>query len=198
MRAVRLRVTKLSFRRVYNDYRGLPCGTAKRAGRRPHRETLEMMTPPPLKKADPLARRWLAPLAGAVVVLASIYMWRMLEAQHRRQTERTVQLVPESVRTELSESMGARIRSLVRIAKRWEFRDGTPRREWELDALNYVAHQPGFQAIEWIDPSYYVRWIIPIEGNETAQDINLFQVSHEHVPSLGVSEEYSINVEKSP
>ena len=135
-----------------------------------------------------MARRWLAPLAGAVVVLFSIYMWRLLEAQERRQIGRTVQLVAESVRTELSEAMEAHIDALARMAKRWESRGGTPKPEWEADALNYVSHQPGFQAIEWVDPSFHVRWIVPLDGNEAAQDLDLTRVPREHVPDLRISE----------
>lgn len=65
----------------------------------------------------------------------------------------------------------SRILALERMASRWVVRKGTPRKEWEEDATHYVADLIGFQAIEWIDTTYHVRWIIPFEGNESAQDL---------------------------
>lgn len=65
----------------------------------------------------------------------------------------------------------SRLLAMERMASRWITRKGTPRNEWEEDAQYYVDHQPGFQAIEWIDSSFHVRWIVPFKGNESAQDL---------------------------
>jgi sensor domain CHASE-containing protein len=62
--------------------------------------------------------------------------------------------------------MEARIRSLGRMAKRWEFSGAPPRAVWENDATNYVYDFPDLQALEWIDASHLVRWIVPLAGNE--------------------------------
>jgi len=66
-----------------------------------------------------------------------------------------------------------RIQSLKRIVTRWQARGGTPRQEFEIDAKAYIDDSPGYQAIEWVDNSFHVRWIVPFIGNEKAQDLNL-------------------------
>jgi PAS domain S-box-containing protein len=52
------------------------------------------------------------------------------------------------------------------MAQRWKMRGGTPKDEWEDDATNYWQGYPGFQALEWIDSNNYVRWVIPLTGNQ--------------------------------
>ncbi len=66
-----------------------------------------------------------------------------------------------------------RIPSLVRMARRWEARGGTPKEEWELDARVHLADVPGLQALEWVDKTFHVRWVVPQEGNQKALDLNL-------------------------
>ncbi len=45
--------------------------------------------------------------------------------------------------------------------------DLTQRRRKVEFAAASVRDLPGFQAIEWIDCSFYVRWIVPLAGNLT-------------------------------
>ena len=74
----------------------------------------------------------------------------------------------------LNTKIEGRIRSLVRMAERWEF-SGRPERDvWENDAKNYVKDFPDFQAIEWIDGTHTLRWIEPLEGNEAKIGQDLF------------------------
>ncbi|MFQ5889839.1 MAG: ATP-binding protein [Gemmatimonadota bacterium] len=47
---------------------------------------------------------------------------------------------------------------------------------WESDATDYFDHQPAFHTIEWVDPSFHARWIVPLEGNEAALDQTTWRV----------------------
>jgi PAS domain S-box-containing protein len=68
------------------------------------------------------------------------------------------------------------------MAKRWESRGGTPKREWEIDAQSYVSDYKGYQAIEWVDPSFHIRWVVPRSGNEAAQNLNVARESRRRIP----------------
>jgi len=66
-----------------------------------------------------------------------------------------------------------RVQSLTRIVNRWEVRGGTPQFEFAKDAQAYLTDDPGYQAIQWVDKNLYVRWIIPLQGNEQALNLNI-------------------------
>src|SRR6476469_10293284 len=59
------------------------------------------------------------------------------------------------------------------MANRWEADGGTPKALWEADAEAYVKDFYGYQAIELVDPSFKVRWVAPLAGNEAAQNLDL-------------------------
>ena len=59
------------------------------------------------------------------------------------------------------------------MAERWDDLDSRNRQRWEKDARLMVTADPGIQAIEWVDPSSHVRWIMPLAGNEPALNLDL-------------------------
>ncbi len=59
------------------------------------------------------------------------------------------------------------------MARRWEVGGKPPRWIWEADAADYVVHYPGYQAIYWVDPSFHVRWVMPLIGNHRAVGLDL-------------------------
>jgi diguanylate cyclase (GGDEF)-like protein len=85
------------------------------------------------------------------------------------QLQRDAEVLASVIKVDLS----ARIRSLQRLTGRWQARGGTPKDEFLADAKAYVRDQPGYQALEWVDTDYIVRWIEPLAGNEAAQNLNL-------------------------
>ncbi|MEE9250666.1 MAG: ATP-binding protein [Alphaproteobacteria bacterium] len=116
---------------------------------------------------------WITIPVGLSVVTLAVALWQALIVQERVQIERIILAQANSLRSEIKELVEPRILALVRMAKRWEVRGRTPRAEWESDAKLILAHQPGFQAIEWVDPSFRVRWIVPAERNRADRDLDL-------------------------
>ena len=117
--------------------------------------------------------RWL-PIAVVIgVVMITLFLWQVLNLQERAQIEQIVKLKAEAIKNEIRAHTHNQVHALVRMGKRWEVRNKTPRDEWESDVEFYVSHYPSVQAIEWVDASFHVRWIVPLEGNEQAQDLNL-------------------------
>ena len=58
-----------------------------------------------------------------------------------------IQLESSSVKDVVAAELKTRIDALERMAKRWESRGGTPKREWEIDAQSYIKDYKGYQAI---------------------------------------------------
>ena len=117
--------------------------------------------------------RWLPILMGLVVAILTAFIWKALDRQESAQIVQMGQLAAASVKSEILAQMESQTLALVRVAKRWEYLAGTPRGAWEADAKHYTAHNPGSQAVEWVDPSSRVRWIVPLDGNEAALDLDL-------------------------
>ena len=116
----------------------------------------------------------LLPVAiGVVLCTLSVMLWRSLVVNERAQLQREIAGQTEVLKTKLGKIIEQRILAMDRMARRWETRRGIPQKDWQVDAHNFIAHQPGYQAIEWVDRTFHVRWIVPTKGNEAAQDLDL-------------------------
>ncbi|MCK5883727.1 MAG: response regulator [Bacteriovoracaceae bacterium] len=71
------------------------------------------------------------------------------------------------------ELLGPALKSIERIAKRWETDKGTSKYTWSSDINQYIADYKYVQALEWVDSKNIVRWIIPLKGNEQALNYDL-------------------------
>ena len=112
-------------------------------------------------------------LIGLGIAAVSAYFWKSVgDLGNNRLREQIQNEAADSVRLIRSDLEG-RVQLLSRMADRWEIRGGIPREEWESDALNVFTHDPGYQALEWVDPSFRVNWIIPVEGNEDAVNLDI-------------------------
>ena len=118
-------------------------------------------------------KRSLPVLVGVSISGLTLFLWQALTAQEITQIQRKGEFATVSVQQEITGQIENRILSLARMAKRWELQGGTPQAQWYADAQNQLKDYPGFQAIELVDSSFYVRWIVPIPGNEAAQNLNL-------------------------
>ena len=113
----------------------------------------------------------------SLVVAASVAFENREENGRLKAVEADAYRVLELINADLNN----RVQSLQRIANRWEIRKGTPQNEFISDAQAYIDDAPGYQAIEWVDNSFHVRWIIPLIGNEPAQDLNLGFEEHRRI-----------------
>ncbi len=120
-------------------------------------------------------RRSLPFLVGGALA-ATLFLWQALIAQERAYIEQETQLEAASVKNELTALMESRIQVLVRMSERWERRGKTPKNEWEFEAGLNLRDFKGFQAIEWVDPSFHLRWLVPLEGNKASQTKDLSRI----------------------
>ncbi len=75
-----------------------------------------------------------------------------------------------------SELIKAELKSILtatqRMASRMSSGDDIDFEAWRTDAENYVKDFPGFLALQWADANGIVRKIVPLKGNEKAQEFD--------------------------
>jgi sensor domain CHASE-containing protein len=117
--------------------------------------------------------RWLPVPLALGVFTGSLVLYFALEGKQNQEVAQTVKAAAEGVQNQIAVRIEGRIRSLDRMAERWEFSGQPPRAAWEADATNYIHDFPDLQAVEWIDASHRVRWIVPLAGNEAKLNLDL-------------------------
>ncbi len=130
-----------------------------------------MALPPQQTTSAP--RPWLPLLLAGGLALLTIAAWYALSEQQHKQLQQVVDEQVVTVQTLIKQDLANRARALNRLALRWAVAGGTPRAIWEADVVNYLVDQPGFQAIEWADSSLVIRWVLPLEGNQQAQNLDI-------------------------
>ncbi len=117
---------------------------------------------------------WWIPITIAIIgCIASFYGRALLDNREHEYIRNIVRSDVSGVADKSARLTKESIGALQRIASRWTARGGTPKDEWIADMGNQVKHYSCFQAIEWIDPSFHVRWIAPLEGNEQSLDMDV-------------------------
>ncbi|MCK5444365.1 MAG: PAS domain-containing protein [Rhodospirillaceae bacterium] len=116
----------------------------------------------------------MVPLTVGAILLVVVATWWTYLDQKREETLHTlVQSAAELNSSFIQTDIRTRIPALYRIVGRWESRGGLPKAEFLDDAQNFILDLPGFQAIEWVDKNYIVRWVEPLKGNERALGLDL-------------------------
>lgn len=114
---------------------------------------------------------------GIMATIAVFVLWQQLLRHEQLYIQKLVQQEAIAIETELSQELSTRILALEHMAHRWQMSGGIPKAFWEADAANYIEDFSGYQAIEWVDPSFQMQWVVPLKGNEAAQNLDLSQES---------------------
>ncbi|MEG4406216.1 PAS domain S-box protein [Microcoleus sp. MON2_D5] len=131
----------------------------------PRRNVIISLGQTPLKRLLPL-------LLGVVASVAVLFTWQQLTINGQIHIEQLIQQEANAIQSQLSEGLSIRVLTLRQMANRWEANGGTPKALWEADAEAYVKDFYGYQAIALVDPSFKVRWVAPLAGNEAAQNLD--------------------------
>ena len=118
---------------------------------------------------------WLALLAGFTTAVGVIAVWYVINDRAREHIDSATNYAISINQLLIRQDIDNRLSALDRLAQRWTAAGGTPRPIWEADAVRYVTDMPGFQSIEWADATLHIRWIVPLSGNEAAQDLDITQ-----------------------
>ncbi len=116
---------------------------------------------------------WLAALAGTTMAIGVIAVWYVINDRAHEHISLATEHAAHINQLLIRQDIDNRLSALDRLAQRWTATGGTARSAWEADAARYVADMPGFQAIEWADATLQIRWIVPLDGNEAVQDLDI-------------------------
>lgn len=123
------------------------------------------------------ARQLMSPVFPALILLVFIAMatWLKtgLDAEEQAQIMQNLETEAGTLTQDLERDFLGHVIALRRMAQRREVYPDLPLEIWRDDARNYLDDFRTFQAIEWIDRDFYIRWIEPMEGNEDVQDYNV-------------------------
>jgi two-component system sensor kinase FixL len=115
---------------------------------------------------------WYSVIAGIFAACFIAFVVLYIEGQERAHIDRVTQNTANGIKTLLEEDIRKRIASLSEIS---EFLDVSNMSddEWDLFSTSLYNSRQGSHSVLWVDRSYHVRKIIPIEMNEKAIEFNL-------------------------
>ncbi|MEK6531456.1 MAG: ATP-binding protein [Deltaproteobacteria bacterium] len=97
--------------------------------------------------------------------MATIILWRVVEANEKASVKKAVKFKAASVRDAIDYNLKGHMFSLVRMARRWEMQGRPEKKEWVSDAGLYMEHFDGYKAIAWIDAGMRSGWAVPAAGD---------------------------------
>ena len=115
----------------------------------------------------------LALLAAVIVMFFTIILWQNSKNQEYKAIKTVVEEESKIVEQGIVNHIKNSVIALRRMAKRWEVHQGTPKEEWVVDAQHYVYDFKALAAVEWVDETYHVRWVEPLENNEKAVGLDI-------------------------
>ena len=116
--------------------------------------------------------RFLPWLVGIAFIIATLLLWHALGTQETMYVKQMTAIEVAGVKNELLARMQARILGLVRMARRWENGERPTQEEWQAEAEHNLSNFSGYWAIAWADPWMFLRWAVPLENEDAAQEIN--------------------------
>ncbi len=120
-----------------------------------------------------LAASWQPLLAAALLCVFVSVIVGNLNRQEEDNLRNEIRTEAENLVGHINADLRNRFSVLQRMARRWDVHKSVSKKEFIDDAQAYLSHDPGFQAIEWADRDFIVRWVVPFQGNERAQNLNL-------------------------
>jgi len=102
---------------------------------------------------------WIPIVVAFLNISITIYLWQRLLDQEDVHISKSIESNVINIINDVKNPLDTRILALEHMAQRWIIRGATPEEEWKADAENFIINWPDFQAIEWVDKSFYVRWI---------------------------------------
>lgn len=93
---------------------------------------------------------WLPLLAGAVLVVATVFLWRALEAREAAQIAEVVRSTTRAVEVEVEQRMRAKTRALISLQAQGQQSSWSTPEEWRAQANLAFGGFPSFEIVHWI------------------------------------------------
>lgn len=124
----------------------------------------------------PLVKRLLHPVFPVVIFLVFLGMAAGLRyglvQQYTGQIQSNLEGQAKSMAHSLEWEFMVHADAIRRMANRLAADPKTPERNWREDARNYLEDFRIYQAIEWIDADFIIRWLEPLTTNENVLGYN--------------------------
>ncbi|MFT6464741.1 diguanylate cyclase [Halopseudomonas sp.] len=105
-----------------------------------------------------------------VTLIAGILSgWQAMLNAEQEQSKARLQLETDAIAEQLQIRFEMQAQALQRLGNRWPLHHSNPH-FWQQDVRALLKGFNNFQAIEWLDSQYRLRWIEPLAGNEEAVD----------------------------
>ena len=107
-----------------------------------------------------------------LIVVMTLFIDYSYTKSYQAEQERALEKREQELAEEFDAKFHLKFQGLYRMSERWN--QGIYSKEtWITDALGYYQDYDNFQAIGWVDRTFHVRWIEPLEGNEKAVNLDL-------------------------
>lgn len=138
--------------------------------------------------------RYLPAIGFLFIAIATTFVYRIILQNENELITKDVKREAEVFKKIISSNLDSRLNALSRMSDRWSMSGGTSLAQWQSDAQNFVTDQKGLKAVEWIDPSYHVRWVEPIVGNERAVGLDILFNEERRNALVGAAEQGKVTV----
>ena len=93
-----------------------------------------------------------------IAFVAALTLWQLLINHRRTEIQAVTNEQVTFVKSKIESELTARLLPLERLAGRWSDRSRPENEEMQSDALLVMSGYPAYEAVEWADPTYHVRW----------------------------------------
>ena len=100
----------------------------------------------------------------AVVAAGTLLLHHQLKVSEDHYVASIVADRAANIRQLIESETQSKLKSLQRLAQRWDAANGTPEDQWRQDAANHVTQLGGVQGLAWIDTTCHQRWSEPIDA----------------------------------
>jgi signal transduction histidine kinase len=104
-------------------------------------------------------------LSLSTVVFALVILQQLL-TQQRAEVQASTNAEALLVKSKMESELKARLLPLELLRERWGASSQLDFAKMESDAVLALSGYPAYQAAEWVDPEFHVRWVVPRQGNE--------------------------------
>src|SRR5579872_1350394 len=104
-------------------------------------------------------------LSLSTLVFALIILQRLL-TQQQAEVQASTNSEALLVKSKMESGLKARVLPLELLRERWSASSRLDFPKMESDTVLALSSYPAYQAAEWVDPTFHVRWVVPHEGNE--------------------------------
>lgn len=117
--------------------------------------------------------RFLPLVIGSIACIISLLFFGLLIEQNKKEQKELLHFHSKNLADNIIIDLNRRSQALKRMAGRWSIHQGLTQQQFETDAANMIKDERGYHALEWIDENLIIRWVVPLQGNESIIGANL-------------------------